>query len=158
MSHLSLSLSSHQSFHTTLSTTIHIPSSEWPKPPLSSCSLHLHHDLPEHVFVDPYELQHYNEYYSFRLYGASNLEAPVFAVKEDAPVMIVMPVLKNTSSLGKDLDVEFDVPLHLRYGVPSVGADEGMMTVSIPPPTPFWACQREAGGMYFLYASRLDNF
>ncbi|EIM80615.1 uncharacterized protein STEHIDRAFT_86837 [Stereum hirsutum FP-91666 SS1] len=156
MAHLTSSLSSHQGFHTTVSTSLHIPSSEWPKPPLtspaSSCTLHLNFELPEHVFVDPYELHHYSEYYSFRLYGASNLEAPVFAVKENAPVLLVTPVLgKGNSTAREDEDVEFDVPLHLRYGVPSIGSsdsegvDDGMITVSIPSPTAFWACERETG-------------
>lgn len=164
MAHLSSSLSSHQGFHTTLSTSLHLPSSEWPKPPLtspaSSCTLHMNFELPENVFVDPYELHHYSEYYSFRLYGASNLEAPVFAVGKDAPVLLVTPVLgKGNSTAREDEDVEFDVPLHLRYGVPSIGSsdsegvDDGMITVSIPSPTTFWACEPGRGGLYLLYAS-----
>lgn len=164
MSNLSWSLSSHQGFHTTLSTSLHLPSSDWPKPPLispsSSCTLHLNFELPEHVFVDPYELHHYNEYYSFRLYGASNLEAPVFAVKENPPVLLVTPMLgKGNNTVREDENVEFDVPLHLRYGVPSLGSggldgvDDGMITVSVPSPMAFWSCEPERSGLYFLDAS-----
>lgn len=85
------------------------------------------------------------------MYGVLNLEAPVFAVEGGGLVILVTPVVRNISTLGEDVDVEFDLPLHLRYGVPFAGGfegmDEGMVLVSIPLPTPFFACQRLPGGM-----------
>lgn len=88
----------------------------------------------------------------------------MFAVKEDAPILLITPVVgKRNRTAGGDEDVEFDVPLHLRYGVPAVGSDgmedvnEGMVTVSIPSPTPFWACEQEPDGLYGTCVSHCDQ-
>lgn len=83
----------------------------------------------------------------------------MFAVKENPPVLLVTPVLgKGNSTAREDENVALDVPLHLRYGVPSLdsggldGVDDEMVTVSVPSPTAFWACDPEPGGPYLLHA------
>ncbi|THH13811.1 hypothetical protein EW146_g6448 [Bondarzewia mesenterica] len=130
---VSSTLSSVQGFHTTLSSRI---TSE--RPP--SCSLHLYQELPNYLFVDPYELDHYSDSYSFELSGPSNLEAPVFTVNDDSTLLLnlSLPVASSQS-----LNLTVDIPLHLRYGRPAKrgeSAGHHLVAVTVPAPVAFWAC------------------
>lgn len=86
---------------------------------------------------------------------------------EESPELFITPVIKNmkdiTSKEGTgEVNVEFDVPLHLRYDVPldggaslgvGEGMEEGMVTAVIPPPRAFWACEGPYSGLFFPFIS-----
>jgi hypothetical protein len=98
-----------------------------------ACKLHLVQTLPSGVFVDPYELQLRREEYSAVVYGELNLELPVHEMSGEGQVVDVRVAI---SAEAKEVQVE--LPLHLRYGVPRKGG--GMQVVEISWPEAFWAC------------------
>ena len=112
-----------------------------------SCTLHLYFSLPTQLFADPYELAHRRASYAFERFGGGNLEAPVFApgagggpsgLLLDVVVVPVNAVYDSDSDSGT-VEIDVDVPLHARYGVPKSGGDL-MDDVVLPPPEAFWAC------------------
>ncbi|KAF9447413.1 hypothetical protein P691DRAFT_760813 [Macrolepiota fuliginosa MF-IS2] len=112
-----------------------------------NCSLHLFYQLSSSLFVDPYELAQRQQSYTFVRWGHADLEKPVHAVaNSDTNVLINVNVplsLPEDENGGKQLDVE--VPLHARYGVPltstspNVGSGNYQGLV-LEPPEAFIAC------------------
>ena len=101
-----------------------------------NCTLHLHFILPPLVFVDPYELAHYEESYTFRHWGTTNLELPVTAVpKENASLLLTA---KTTPSDAREVEVKF--PFHVRYGDVTRASSIGYESTEIEYPTGFFAC------------------
>jgi len=129
---LSSSLTTRHGFHTTYST--HIIAND--PADLARCTCHLLHILPPRVFVDPYELANYRDFYTIKLSGNLNLELPVTAVDSKGSALLLNVLLPMTGMQN----VTVDVPLHLRYGEPvQLDAwDDG--SVKVPLPTGFWVC------------------
>jgi GPI mannosyltransferase 1 subunit X len=135
MSRLSSFLSTKCGFHTTFTSQIIVDDS----PELTKCTLYLLHILPPRVFVDPYELANYKNFYTFRLWGTSPSELPVIAVPSNGSVLLLNVSLpKHSPCLPQNITL--DVPLHIRYGesVQLNTSDVGPMEV--PWPIGFWAC------------------
>jgi hypothetical protein len=128
---LSSSLTTTYGFHTTCSTHIIIND----RADLRRCTCHLLYILPPRVFVDPYELANYRDFYTIKLSGNSNLELPVAAVDSKGSVLLLNVLLPKTGMQN----VTVDVPLHLRYGEP-VQPDAWDGSVKVPLPTGFWVC------------------
>src|ERR1700721_1194431 len=128
MSSLRSSLEPAQGFHRTFTTTI-TTSSE------SSCSLHLYHKLPPIVFVDPYELAHYQDAYTFRQWGTSNLELPVSAVSPEGSAVLLNVTLPSGNS-----NATVQLPVHFRYPRPAPPGTDGYCEEEIPWPIAFMAC------------------
>lgn len=130
MALLSTSLTSRNGFHTTFSSeiTVHNPAD------IEDCSLHILHILPPRIFVDPYELANYNNFYTFKIWGTSNLELPVTVVGSEGSAVLLDVVLSKTLESGQRTLV-VDVPLHVRYG-----SLDQPVALEVPGPTCFWAC------------------
>jgi phosphatidylinositol glycan class X len=122
-------------FHSSYTTTIAL-AKDTLRP---DCSLNLLHDLPAHVFVDPYELAHYQDAYTFRLLGTTNLELPVTAVAPSGSILLLNITLPSRTAPG-DLTVAVQVPIHLRYGEPVEGGASGYYTEQVLLPLGFVAC------------------
>ncbi|KAF7360615.1 Protein pbn1 [Mycena venus] len=93
-----------QSFHHVFKTSISASGHD-------NYSLHFHYELSPLIFVDPYELSHRADAYSFKHAGASNLELPVFALGScddgnTTPLVSAMQPLSEDGVLG------VEVPLH----------------------------------------------
>ncbi|KAI0267131.1 PIG-X [Gloeopeniophorella convolvens] len=130
---LSSTLTPTQSFHTTSTTRIALRGTR-----ARGCGLRLHFALPAQLFADPFELQHRAAAYTFERFGTGNLEAPVFAPGAGGPSALLLDV---TSPEG-ETEIEVEVPLHARYGVPKSSGDM-LDEVMLLPPEAFWACPRD---------------
>lgn len=119
-----------QGFHFTLTTHL----APRPHPPADNCTLHLLHALPPDVYADQYELAQRPGLSASSLTGASDLELPVGAVDEGGSLLL-LAVPEETQGSG---ELVFDVPLHARYGRPSLRG--GFRTIQLEPPVGFWAC------------------
>ncbi|KAJ7494826.1 PIG-X [Mycena galericulata] len=96
------------SFHPSIQTTIEIQTD------LYVCSLHLYQPLPPLIFVDPYELANYQDSYTFRHVGHSNLELPLAAIHQsESSILLNIPL-----PLG-GAPIRVELPLHVRYGAAS---------------------------------------
>ncbi|TFY54778.1 hypothetical protein EVG20_g9570 [Dentipellis fragilis] len=125
-------ITSSSGFHTTLIQSI------FQLAPSPSCSWHIFLRLPSQLFVDPYELRHYQEFYTFNITGHSNLESPAFASAVHDSALVL-----HVTSDGRFRSVlHVQVPLHVRYGQPSYRPykEPGTISVPIPAPTVFQAC------------------
>jgi len=131
------SLTSSRGFHTSYKTRITVA-----QPSLLDCSLHLLYTLPPHVFVDPYELVHYQHSYTFSHWGTSNLELPAAVVDREGSVVLLNLTLLTTE-MDDALNIDIEVPLHARYGEPAL---LGYYTVGIPHPVVFSACPLSYSG------------
>ncbi|KAF8071502.1 PIG-X [Lyophyllum atratum] len=101
----------------------------------SNCSLFLYFALPPLIFVDPYELAHYDASYTFRHWGPSNLELPVNAVPQNSSGLLLDVVLPESAHA-----IEVKLPLHLRYGDLVKGSQSGHHTEELVWPTGFLEC------------------
>lgn len=117
----------------------------------SNCTLYLYLILPPLIFIDPYELSHYAQFYTFKHWGTANLELPVHAVPQNNSVLLLnvtVPtklVRDNAYQEGERLEVK--VPLHLRYGNPGLASNSGYYhTAEMDWPTGFIACPRNLSG------------
>ncbi|KAF9462314.1 PIG-X [Collybia nuda] len=133
MASLISSVSPKDGFHPISTTAIYLPKFN----PL--CTLHLHFSLQPLIFVDPYELAHHEEFYTFKHWGTSNLELPVTAVDEGGSA-----VLLNVDVPEGAREVEVRVPLHLRYGDPAQTSSSGHHSVEMAWPTGFLVCPLDA--------------
>jgi hypothetical protein len=98
-----------------------------------ACELHLAQALPSDVFVDPYELELRKGQYEATVYGERNLELPVHEMSGQGQV-----VLLRVAVPAEAKEVEIELPVHLRYGVPRKGG--GIEMVNVTWPEAFWAC------------------
>lgn len=125
---LSHSLQPHRGFHSTLSTVIAL------NPPDSDCSLFAQYSFSQGIIVDRYEL--IDRHLSFEFWGESNLELPVFALNHTADSLLL---INATPIDALQKQVTIDIPVHSRYGKPSV-VQTSAQSISISSPTCFWAC------------------
>ncbi|KAI0058082.1 hypothetical protein BV25DRAFT_1313242 [Artomyces pyxidatus] len=126
-------------FHTTSLTQLSIFNA-----PASSCTLKQVYTLPPLLFVDPYELHHYEDSYSFEVSGTSNLEAPVFAMDKKDTILLLNILLSDLRPEHVLLLVT--LPLHMRYGYPTLETEmtEGFVNVTLSPPVTFWSCSHSS--------------
>lgn len=140
MASLISSIQPRDGFHPVLSTKISLDNYKLLS--TSNCSLHLLITLPPLVFVDPYELAHHEEFFTFRHWGTSNLELPVSVVAQNSSSLLLdIKILKNVP------EVEVNVPLHLRYGDLTKGSS-GHHSVELSWPTGFLSCPLNSGERY----------
>lgn len=99
------------------------------------CSIYLYFFLPPLIFVDPYELVHYEASYAFRHWGTSNLELPVSAVSQNGSYLLL-----NVHHTANEHEVHVKVPLHLRYGDLSKDQLSSYHTVDLAWPIGFFEC------------------
>ena len=103
-----------------------------------NCTLHLHFTLPPLIFVDSYELAHYEESYTFRHWGTSNLELPVAALPQENASLL----LTARTTLNSTREVEVKLPFHVRYGDVTRVSLIGYEPTEMEWPTGFLACSR----------------
>ncbi|KAJ7211166.1 PIG-X [Mycena pura] len=133
------SLAHPQSFHPVFQTTISARG-------FHGCSLHLYYALPALIFCDPYELSNRADAYSFQHAGPSNLELPVAALDPAAGnASLLLSITPPKSASGELLDVEVEVPLHVRYGAVAAQTANGsslapFQRTELPWPEAFFAC------------------
>lgn len=146
---LSSILTPAKGLHTTSTTRLALRGSR-----RRSCTLHLYFSLPTQLFADPYELAHRRASYAFERFGGGNLEAPVFAAGAGGPSGLLLDVVVVPVADEGIVEIEVEVPLHARYGVPKSGGDL-MDEVVLPPPEAFWACPAsgDGEGAPLLYAA-----
>ncbi|TFY75635.1 hypothetical protein EWM64_g8377 [Hericium alpestre] len=139
----SSSLSPSRGFHSSLTTEIIIPD----QPLSESCSLHILHQFPPDIIVDPYELENCEDIFTFELAGHLNLELPVFA-PDISNTTLLVNLKRRTRSPGEAFNVT--IPLHLRYGRPTICEDSQcgseLDSISIQPATVFHACPDHGSG------------
>lgn len=95
-------------FHSSFSSCLTLPSLP------TSCSFHALYSLPPDVFVDPNELTEDHD-----LRTTVDLEAPVFSV-DQRPTHILYNITTNTALFHPNGTVCFSLPIHARYGAPSI--------------------------------------
>lgn len=116
--------------------------------PSETCSLHVYLTLPSAIFPDKYQLSApnfliSNNLHSIRsVYGDTDLEAPIWAIKKWGSAMLVelAPPPSGPKTSGRSWYA--DIPLHLRYLPPN---SEGKAYLDVPWPVVFWACVAEEG-------------
>jgi hypothetical protein len=111
----------------------------------SNCTLHLYFTLPPLIFIDPYELAHHAQLYTFKHWGTTNLELPVHAVPQNNSMLLInlKTSLNDDLPCGEiDVGIRVDVPLHLRYGDPRSASDSGYHTADMDWPTGFLVCSK----------------
>jgi len=121
-----------------------------PLPPLhTSCSFHALYSLPPHVFVDPNELTDDHD-----LRKPVDLEAPVFSV-DQRPTHVLYNVTKNTALFHPNGTVCFSLPIHARYGTPSISR---LHPLSIDCPQVFSACPRQHNSQPLSEVAAISEF
>lgn len=115
-----------RAFHSTLSTTVVFD-------PLEDCVFFALYSLPQSIIIDRYELS--DRRLSFEFWGEPNLELPVFALDQTANSLLLINV---TSTVAHAKQLVIDIPVHARYGEPSI--TPAPHTISISSPACFWAC------------------
>jgi phosphatidylinositol glycan class X len=133
MSWLEAILEPKHGFHRSYKTTIALSG----KALAQECSLHLFYGLPPHIFVDPYELAHHANSYTFERWGTSNLELPMTAVSSEGSAVLLNVTRPKKVAEFDSLNIAVQVPMHLRYGEPYVG---GYHREHVPWPKGFLAC------------------
>jgi hypothetical protein len=129
MSYITTNIHPSQGFHPVSSNVVHFSTGS---SSLVQCSFHLYFKLPPLLFVDPHELAQRNNTYTFNHWGSRDLEKPVHALPEaerGSDVLLNVrlsppsidddrkPFVEETGSVSWSMTV--DLPMHLRYGVPS---------------------------------------
>lgn len=128
-----------------------LPISEFGRPTTNAtCTLNAYLTLPSFLFIDRYAftdelfLKH-NRLTALRsLSGATDLEAPDWAVKPWGSAALFELEDPGWEEPPEDLQIflmsytEVSIPLHLRYMPPAAG---GYTTASIPFPVLFYACK-----------------
>lgn len=126
--------------HPTLRLSLSIPTSADPTRHYPTCSLHTYLTLPPQVFLDRYAftdalfLESHNLAALRTISGATDLEAPDWAVKAWGTSALLE--IRQQDNKIRDFDVT--VPLHSRYLSPAPG---GQAEISVPYPVIFYACK-----------------
>jgi len=144
MSWLHSSLDPKHGYHRSQTTTLALTRKEL----RSDCSLHLLHNLPPDIFVDPYELAHYEKAYTFEYWGTTNLELPVAAVSPHGTAVLLNITIPKTVQYDS-LSLAVQVPMHLRYGRLLSQSPPAYHQKEIPWPVGFLACPISC--TFFLY-------
>ena len=148
------SITPEDGFHRTSATHIIITNhSVLPSSVTPNCTLHLYFSLPPLIFIDPYELSNYAQFYTFKHWGTANLELPVQAVSQNNSWLLLNVNVPQERVLWArddphleaghdeiDVALEIKVPLHLRYGNPSYASNSGYDTTEMDWPTGFLSC------------------
>lgn len=116
-----------------------------------SCTLHLYYILPPILFVDTHELTQRGLSYSFHHWGSRDLEKPVHAISEEPSQLLVNvqpPVNHETTAV--------EVPMHIRYGVPSNNGKEEYWSFEISQPQAFLCCPTSCMS-YFKFVVMYTN-
>ncbi|KAL6309222.1 PIG-X, partial [Sparassis latifolia] len=121
---------SQQGFHLSARTTIPVSSSL-----VRHCSLHVLYVLVPDLYADQHELAQRTAY-RVQLHGSDDLELPVAAVASADSVLLLHAFLAENAIS----DLTLDVPLHARYGNPVPASQSPYHSISLRPPTAFWAC------------------
>ncbi|KAG5722956.1 Protein PBN1 [Termitomyces sp. T112] len=121
----------HNGYHPVSDTIITLDETQH----LSNCSLYLYLFLSPLIFVDPYELVHYEASYTFRHWGTSNLELPIGAVSQDGSHLLL-----NVHRTDNKNEIHVKLPLHLRYGNLSEDQLPGYHTADLAWPAGFFEC------------------
>lgn len=138
MAALTCSIHPPNGFHPTLLTKVsHLPRGHDSG---INCTLHLYYTLPPLLFIDPYELEHRRDTYTFRYWGANNLELPVTAILREEAGLLLHVKNKLSEDVGDERAIEVEVPMHLRYGEPENGGYIGLEEVKVGWPKGFFAC------------------
>ncbi|EIN07623.1 hypothetical protein PUNSTDRAFT_69992 [Punctularia strigosozonata HHB-11173 SS5] len=114
----------HKGFHFILTTRISAA------PPTTRCELIVAYELPPDVIADKYELALRGGSYAAQIRGATDLELPSFVAANGSLLLLRVPEYASVTAL--------EIPLHVRYGVPSARVTH--MNVPLPLPVPVWAC------------------
>ena len=136
-----------------------------PRPPQPSCVLHAYLTLPSFLFIDRYALadsvtlSSHNLVFLRSLSGATDLEAPDWAVNQWGSAALFQlstnnPTLRSNNADQRNSTYSATIPLHLRYLKP---APSGYRTLSVPPPSVFWACAAEDSGARFVSGNPFDR-
>lgn len=125
---ISHSLQPRRGFHSTLSTIIALD------PPDPDCSFFTLYTFSQSIIIDRYEL--IDRRLSFEFWGESNLELPVFALDQTANSLLL---INTTPADARPKQVTVDVPVHARYGEPSI-VQTSPQSITISSPACFWAC------------------
>ncbi|KAG8217327.1 hypothetical protein J3R82DRAFT_5422 [Butyriboletus roseoflavus] len=118
---ISHSLQPHRGFHSTLSTRIALG------PPDYDCSFFALYTFSQNIIIDRYEL--IDRCLSFEFWGESNLELPVFALDQTANSLLL---INATPTDARSKQVTVDIPVHARYGEPSMVRTPQSITISSP--------------------------
>ncbi|KAI9661664.1 MAG: protease B nonderepressible form [Bathelium mastoideum] len=140
--------------HPTLKLTFHHSL----RPPQAACALHAHLTLPRHFFLDRHQLRDplflasQNLQVLHALAGATDLEAPDWAVSQWGSAALLelapptppdSPTAADSSTAGTVGEWTASIPLHLRYASPS--PNETSQEAQLPWPVVFWACAADEG-------------
>lgn len=115
------------SLHPHIITTVIAP------PPFSSlpsneCWLDIVYELPASVFVDPNQLHDLADFRNARVFGETDLEAPLEHVREPRGSLVIV----RRKNRDDRRTFKLDLPIHLRYQHPSYNATH--RSIRIPPP------------------------
>ncbi|KAH3663320.1 hypothetical protein OGAPHI_005310 [Ogataea philodendri] len=132
---------------TGLHPTYKVSLSKNAEPPHPSCRLMFDLDVPSTFIADEFQLEWSKKYFrNVVLYGHSDLELPSYKVTESCSLRL---------ELQPDI-VEFEIPLHLRYGEPKGGSQEiGISTGDL-----YWDCETDSDTRLliqnsFMYENRI---
>ena len=116
--------------------------------------LHTHLTLPSHLFLDRHTftdaliLRSHNLAALNSLVGATDLEAPVWAVKQWGSIALFeiatspdTSAASTSGSVAGERALNVTIPLHLRYMTPTAG---GYQEAAMPYPVVFWACDHSS--------------
>lgn len=98
-------------------------------PPSSECWLDILYDLPASVFVDPNQLKDLTDFRNARVFGETDLEAPLEHVREPRGSLVIV---RRKAIDGHTWTL--DLPIHLRYQHPSYNAGETHREIRISLP------------------------
>ncbi|KAI9714755.1 MAG: protease B nonderepressible form [Bogoriella megaspora] len=119
-------------------------------PPSESCALHTYLTLPSALFIDKYQLQDplflasQNLIKLHSISGATDLEAPDWAIKQWGSAVLLELAYPSPPPSQTSQEWTVSVPLHLRY-LDATANSSGMSSVQMPWPVVFWACNAEEG-------------
>lgn len=125
-------------------------SSNTPPTTEKACSIHAHLTLPRAIFPDKYQLVDPIFMASKNLSKVRHvtkpidLEAPEYTQTIWGSSLLVELAPPESNS---DIPWTADIPLHLRYLLPSSGT-EGIMDLNVPWPVVFWACTADEGSKF----------
>jgi hypothetical protein len=117
-------------------------------PPDPTCKLHTYLTLPSSFFIDRYQfndalfLQSKNLKALHSLAGATDLEAPDWAIPQWGSAALFELAHPTAPTQGSTTEWNVSIPLHLRY---QPANDHYNVNLDFPWPVVFWACHADAG-------------
>ena len=125
-------------------------------PPKDTCGLHAYWTLPSAIFIDRYQLSgslflaSQNLIALHSLSGEQDLEAPDWVIKRwgsAALFQLATPSAEHINTTSHAEEWTVTIPTHLRYldGRQNKTDHPDKVTVDVPWPVLFWACEAEEG-------------